>query len=96
MSRQLAGLVLPGLLAASAAAALAAESESGLVHVVQPGESLSQIAAIRVRDPGCWPEIYRANRDQIKDPAVLHPGQRLVIPDPLDCRPSEPVAERDD
>ena len=24
---------------------------------------------------------YRANRDQIVDPHVLHPGQRLAIPD---------------
>jgi nucleoid-associated protein YgaU len=94
--RRIATRALPGLLAASAAAALAADGEKVRVHVVQPGESLSQIAAVLVRDAGCWPEIYRANRDQIKDPAILHPGQRLVIPAGLECRPSETAAERED
>jgi nucleoid-associated protein YgaU len=32
-------------------------------------------------DPTLWPLLYRANRDQIKDPSLLYPGQRLTIPD---------------
>lgn len=51
------------------------------VHVVQPGETLWQIAAVLTGDPHRWPELYRANRDQIKDPSTLYPGQRLAIPD---------------
>jgi len=27
-----------------------------------------------------WPLIYKANRDQIKDPKVLYTGQDLKIP----------------
>ncbi len=27
-----------------------------------------------------WREIYQANRDIIKDPAIIHPGQKLKIP----------------
>ena len=50
-------------------------------HVVQPGESLSQIAGRLAGNPGLWPLLYRANRDQIKDPARLYPGQALRIPD---------------
>ena len=50
-------------------------------HVVQPGETLSQIAARFAGNPGLWPLLYRANRDQIKDPARLYPGQALRIPD---------------
>lgn len=52
-----------------------------LEHVVQPGESLSQIAAQTGGDPQLWPVLYRANRDQIKDPARLYPGQALLIPE---------------
>jgi len=27
-----------------------------------------------------WPKIWQGNRDQIKDPDVIHPGQKLKIP----------------
>lgn len=57
------------------------QSSARAVHVVQPGETLWQIAAARSGDPHRWPEIYRANRDQIKDPSTLYPGQKLTIPD---------------
>ena len=66
------------------------------VHVVQPGESLAQIAVRTTGKPGCWEEIYRANRDQIKDPSRLHPGQRLVIPEPLSCTAPEPADAGED
>ena len=52
-----------------------------LEHVVQPGESLWQIAAQTGGDPQLWPVLYRANRDQIKDPSRLYPGQALLIPE---------------
>jgi nucleoid-associated protein YgaU len=62
-------------LAAAGAAAIAPR-----VHEVQPGESLWQIAQITVGDATLWPALYHANRDQIKDPARVYPGQRLAIP----------------
>ena len=70
------GLAL-GLLGAPAARA---RGEGEPVHVVQTGETLWRIAADELGDPHRWPEIYRANRDQIADPAVIFPGQRLRIP----------------
>jgi nucleoid-associated protein YgaU len=27
-----------------------------------------------------WPKIWQGNRDQIKDPDIIHPGQKLQIP----------------
>ena len=50
------------------------------VHVVKPGESLWSIAESVAGDATLWPVLFRANRDQIGDPSVLHPGQRLAIP----------------
>ncbi len=51
-------------------------------HVVQPGETLASISAQPdvYADPFLWPVIYRFNRDQIQDPAVIYPNQRLQIP----------------
>jgi nucleoid-associated protein YgaU len=67
------------LLALAALGAGAAE-DAASVHEVKPGESLWTIAADRIGDPFLWPALYRANRDQIKDPATVYPGQKLAIP----------------
>lgn len=49
---------------------------------VQPGENLATISArVEVyKDALLWPLIYKANRDQIKDPKEIFVGQTLVIP----------------
>lgn len=51
-------------------------------HTVKRGETLPQIAAKQevYGDSSLWPLIYRANRDQISNPAILWPGQVLRIP----------------
>lgn len=51
------------------------------VHEVQPGETLAVIASVQLGDSTLWPAIYLANRDQIKDPARVYPGQVLTIPE---------------
>jgi soluble cytochrome b562 len=33
-----------------------------------------------------WPKIWQANRDKIRDPDIIHPGQRLQIPPKADGR----------
>lgn len=49
-------------------------------YTVQPGQTLWQIASLTVGDPTLWPALYLANRDQIKDPSRVYPGQELAIP----------------
>uniref|UniRef100_A0A831UHT2 Potassium binding protein Kbp n=1 Tax=Geobacter metallireducens TaxID=28232 RepID=A0A831UHT2_GEOME len=51
-------------------------------HTVKRGETLPQIAARSdvYGDANMWPLIYRANRDQIRDPRRIWPGQVLRIP----------------
>ena len=49
-------------------------------HTVRKGETLPAIALYVYSDSGLWPLLYRANRDQIKDPKVIHSGQVLRIP----------------
>jgi LysM repeat protein len=49
-------------------------------YVVQPGDTLSGIAA-RFAVRGGWPALYAANRPLIgPDPDVVHPGTVLVLP----------------
>ena len=74
----MSGRLRVSLVAALAVMAVAATPSS--FHDVRDGDTLATIAALTMGDPSLWPALYRANRDQIRDPARLHPGQRLEIP----------------
>lgn len=50
------------------------------IYVVKSGDSLSKIAKREYGDAGAWKAIFEANKDQIKDPDLIHPGQKLKIP----------------
>lgn len=49
-------------------------------YTVVAGDSLSKIAKREYGDASKWPKIYDANRDQIKNPDLIHPGQVLNLP----------------
>jgi LysM domain-containing protein len=49
-------------------------------YEVVRGDSLSKIAAKHYGDGNAWRKIFEANRDVIKDPDMIRPGQRLRIP----------------
>lgn len=50
-------------------------------YTVEAGENLYAIAAKAsiYQDGLLWPLIYKSNRDQIKDPEQIFPGQHLTI-----------------
>jgi nucleoid-associated protein YgaU len=51
---------------------------SGEVYEVKAGDSLSKIAT---KYPGMtWQKIFDANKDTIKNPDLIHPGQKITIP----------------
>jgi len=50
-------------------------------YVVVSGDSLSKIAKREYGDAQKWRKIYEANRNIIKDPDLIHPGQVLRIPE---------------
>jgi nucleoid-associated protein YgaU len=59
---------------AVAGGAAAAQQQT---YTVKSGDSLSKIA----QNYGVkWQDIFEANRDTIKDPDMIHPGQQLRIP----------------
>jgi nucleoid-associated protein YgaU len=57
-----------------------AEAAKALVYVVKSGDSLSKIAKENLGDANRWPEIFELNKDKIKDPNLIHPGQELRMP----------------
>ncbi len=63
---------------APAAATKTEASAETTTYTVRKGDSLSKIAK---NYPGLtWQKIYEANKDQIKNPDLIHPGQQLKIP----------------
>jgi nucleoid-associated protein YgaU len=49
-------------------------------YTVQEGDNLSAIAERFYGSQAEWSRIYEANRDQIENPDLIHPGQTLRIP----------------
>lgn len=49
-------------------------------YEVQKGDSLSKIAKDRYGDASKWKMIYEANKDLLKNPDIIHPGQMLELP----------------
>ncbi len=49
-------------------------------HTVKSGESLSKIAKHYYGDPMKYKQIFEANKNILKNPDLIHPGDELVIP----------------
>jgi hypothetical protein len=63
-----------------------ARTSQATVYVVQPGDTLSGIAA-RFGIQGGWPPLYASNLKAIGwNPDILHPGTALVLPGPARAR----------
>jgi nucleoid-associated protein YgaU len=50
------------------------------IYEVVSGDSLSKIAKREYGDANKWKMIFEANRDILKDPDKIFPGQKLKIP----------------
>lgn len=63
---------------------------------VQPGDTLSQIAASELGDADEYPRIAAAN-EQVKDPDTIYPGMTLTIPQPATATtPEQPQQPEQD
>jgi nucleoid-associated protein YgaU len=50
-------------------------------YTVVAGDTLSEIAKREYGDASKWKRIYEANKDTIKNPDLIYPGQTFKIPD---------------
>ena len=59
----------------------APDPEDGVVYyTVESGDTLSKIAKEYLGDAMAYPKIFEANREVIKDPDLIYPGQKIRIP----------------
>lgn len=49
-------------------------------YVIEKGDTLSKIAKQFYGDANKYPQIFEANREVIRDPDLIYPGQKIRIP----------------
>jgi nucleoid-associated protein YgaU len=59
-----------------------APAQTGKVeyYVIQKGDTLSAVAKKFLGNANDYPKIFEANREVIKDPNLIYPGQKIRIP----------------
>jgi len=60
-------------------------------YIVVKGDCLWNIAKKYYNNPFLWTKIYQQNKDKIKNPDLIYPGQVFIIPDIEEIRTIEPV-----
>lgn len=64
-------------------------------YIVQPGDSLSSIAARLLGSPARWPELYGLNRERIETPSRIAVGARLQLPTSAAAEPGHADGDSD-
>ncbi len=66
--------------AAEAQAAAAEEEPTFTFYTVERGDSLSKIAKQHYGDANRWKDLFEANKEVIKNPDLIYPGQQIRVP----------------
>ena len=61
-------------------ARLAVAPARARAYLVRPSDTLSRIAERYLGDPARWRELYARNRNLLRSPDVIRPGDRLRLP----------------
>jgi len=84
-------LLALGLSAPAWADTLTLREDAPQRYVVKKGDTLWDISAKYLKSPWKWPQLWRLNQDDIKNPHLIFPGETLV----LDTTGGEPVLRRE-
>ena len=57
------------------------EKAKAVIYTIQEGDTLGKVAKKFLGDASKWPDIYEANKNVIKEPSRIYPGQVIVIPE---------------
>lgn len=80
MYRHIITLLLLGCVAFNAAAQdVQLQENHPDRHVVIKGDTLWDISAKFLKSPWLWPKVWKMNREQIKNPHLIYPGDVIVL-----------------
>ena len=71
---------IPGSSAPERVPQARAPEASSKIYSVKKGDSLSSIAKSKYSKESQWTKIYEANKSTVKNPNLIRPGQKLIIP----------------
>ncbi|MDH5719176.1 MAG: LysM peptidoglycan-binding domain-containing protein [Spirochaetia bacterium] len=56
------------------------EEAAAEYYTIQPQDTLGKISRKRYNNYNRWKDIYNANQEIIKNPALIYPGQKIILP----------------
>lgn len=84
----LIGCLLP---ACGLAASLELRGKTPAPHVVEKGDTLWAISGTFLNSPWKWPDVWQINKDTIKDPHWIYPGQTILFGPQAPAAPTPPA-----
>jgi len=88
-------LLMTPLMSALAADAPTLREDAPDRYVVVPGDTLWGISGRFLQDPWRWPQLWRMNQEQLRNPHRIYPGDVLVL-DRSGLEPVLRLADRDE